>query len=248
MTYRQKLIICGKKAELYRYEAPIVIGKKRKHRKIKRRTKEEVMAEIKNSEECEFEMEVMRDFSLRRTRARIVRLIDSNPDLKVFITLTFKENIRELSEANAIFKKFIKRLKRKQKNLKYLAVPEFQKRGAVHYHLLVNFEMRNEELSAIWDQGFVMINRVKHINNLGLYISKYVGKNLFDFRYFGMRKILSSRNLEKPIIVIVKEEIKNFFVSTKDKLKNLFEKQYRSDWLGVIDYSLFGSEMPLIKT
>jgi hypothetical protein len=239
-TYRQKLIICGKKAELYQYEAPIVIGKKRKHRKIKRRTKEEVMAEIKNSEESEFEMEVMRDFSLRRTRARIVRLLDSNPDLKVFITLTFKDNIQELGEANAIFKKFIKRLKRKQKDLKYLAVPEFQKRGAVHYHLLVNFEMRNEELSAIWDQGFVMINRVKHINNLGLYISKYVGKSLFDFRYFGMRKILSSRNLEKPLVIIIKEEIKNFFISAGDKLTTLFEKSYRSDWLGVIDYILYG--------
>ncbi|MFZ4649027.1 MAG: rolling circle replication-associated protein [Patescibacteria group bacterium] len=198
------------------------------------------MAEIKNSEESEFEMEVMRDFSLRRTRARIVRLLDSNPDLKVFITLTFKENIQELGEANAIFKKFIKRLKRKQKDLKYLAVPEFQKRGAVHYHLLVNFEMRNDELSAIWDQGFVMINRVKHINNLGLYISKYVGKSLFDFRYFGMRKILSSRNLEKPLVIVIKEEIKNFFISNGEKLKTLFEKSYRSDWLGAIDYILYG--------
>jgi len=184
-------------------------------------------------------MEIMRDFSLRRTRSKIVRLIDSNPDLKVFITLTFKENITELSQANKIFKKFILRLKYSQKNLKYLAVPEFQKRGAVHYHLLVNFEMKNEELSAIWEQGFVMINKVKHVNNLGLYISKYVGKNLFDFRYFGMRKILSSRNLEKPIVITAINEIKDFFISTGSKLEVLFENSYRSDWLGVIDYRLY---------
>ena len=240
-TYWQKLIISGKKAELYEYEAPIYVGKRKKKRKpAKRRTKEEVVAEVKNSEECEFKMEVMRHFSLRRTRARIVRLVDSNPDLKVFITLTFKENIRELSEANIIFKKFIKRLKRKRKDLKYLAVPEFQSRGAVHYHLLVNFEMANDELAAIWNQGFVMINRVKHINHLGLYISKYVGKNLFDIRYFGMRKILASKNLEQPIIITAVKEIKEFVANAIGNISPLFETFYNSDWLGIIRYRLYG--------
>jgi len=184
-------------------------------------------------------MEVMRDFSLRRTRSRISRLIDSNPDLKVFVTLTFAENIKELKEANIIFKKFIKRLKRKITNLKYLAVPEFQKRGAVHYHLLMNAEVANDKLAEIWQQGFVMINRVKHVNNLGMYISKYVGKDLFDIRYFGMRKILASKNLEQPIILTIFKEVREFIITVIGNIKPVFKKLYRSDWLGVINYSLF---------
>ncbi len=239
--YRHKLILSGRKAELYQYEAPVYGGQRKKARKQgKRRTREEIMAEVQKNEKSAFQVEVMRIFSLRRTRSRIVRLIDSNPDLKTFITLTFKENIKELSLANKIFKKFIKRLKRKIPKLKYLAVPEFQKRGAVHYHLLINNEIANDKLAKIWQQGFVMINKVKHINNLGMYISKYVGKNLFDIRYFGMRKILASKNLEKPIVITVLREIRKFIAEAIGDIPPLFETFYRSDWLGIIHYRLYG--------
>lgn len=252
-TYQQKLIISGRKAELYQYETPIVIGKRKKPGKpAKRRTREEIAIEVKNSADSEFKMEVMRDFSLRRTRARIVRLVDSNPDLKAFITLTFNYSAPGLREANPIFNKFIKRLKRKIPKLKYIAVPEFQKDtdfygrkkpngGSVHYHLLVNFEMTHDDLEKIWGQGFIKINRVRHINHLGLYISKYVGKNLFDIRYFGMRKILASQNLEQPIIITVLKEIKEFIANALGNIPPLFEKNYQSDWFGQIRYRLYGS-------
>lgn len=238
--YQNKLIISGKKVELYQYEKPIHAGKQKKNKKkAKRRSKEEIIKEVEENENKAFQVEVMRDYSLRRTRSRIVRLIDSNTDLKVFITLTFKENVKELGEANLIFKKFIQRLKRRKKDLKYLAVPEFQKRGAVHYHILVNFEMATSELETLWQNGFVKINRVQHINHMGLYISKYIGKNLFDIRYFGMRKILASRNLEQPVIVTVFKEVKEYFINILSHLKPNFEKKYRSDWLGIVQYSMF---------
>lgn len=252
-TYQNKLIISGKKVELYQYETPIHVGQKKKNKKVaKRRTKEEIMKQIKECANKAFQVEVIRDFSLRRTRSRIVRLINANPDLKVFITLTFDSDVHSLVEANPIFKKFIKRLKRKRPNLKYIAIPEFQSDndyygrpkpngGAVHYHLLVNFEMASNELKSIWQNGFVKINRIKHVNHLGLYVSKYVGKNLFDIRYFGMRKILASKNLEQPIIITVFKEVKEFITNAIGNIQPLFEKSYRSDWLGAIKYSLFSS-------
>lgn len=250
--YRHKLIISGKKAELYQYEAPIRAGKKKNRKPVKRRTKDQAAADVKNNPDSEFKMEIIRDFSLRRTRARIVRLVDSNPDLKVFITLTFNYDTPSLIEANPIFKRFIQRLKRKQPNLKYIAVPEFQKDtdfygrkkingGSVHYHLLANFEMASDKLEALWGQGFVKINKVKHINHLGLYISKYVGKNLFDIRYFGMRKILASKNLEQPIIITALKEVREFLTNAIGNIPPLFSKTYRSDWFGRIDYRLYGT-------
>lgn len=197
------------------------------------------MAEAKRNEDIAFEFEVMRDYSLRRTRARITRLIDSNLDLKVFVTLTFAKNLKELKETNIIFKKFILRLRYLYQNLKYLAVPEFQKRGAVHYHILINTEIAHDKLEIIWGQGFVMINRVKHINNLGMYISKYIGKDLFDIRYFGMRKVLSSKNLEQPITITAFSEVREFLQTAIGTIKPLTDKLYRSDWLGKIRYRLY---------
>ena len=80
--YQKKLIISGKKVELYQYEAPINVDQKKRKKKIaKRRTKEEIIQQFKESKDKAFQVEVIRDFSLRRTRSRIVRLINANPDL-----------------------------------------------------------------------------------------------------------------------------------------------------------------------
>lgn len=241
MAYREKLIITHTRVELFRYEGLVKSGVKRKNKRIiKRRTKEQVMEQVKNSKTGEYDLEIMRHFSLKRTKDRIIRLINNNEDMRTFITLTFKDNITDLFEANEIFKKFIKRLKWKFPKLKYLAVPEFQKRGAVHYHLLINVDyIENNKLAEIWGQGFVMINKVQHINNLGLYISKYICKDLFDIRYFGMRKILCSKNLEQPIILTGLKNVISFFNPTK--LKLLFESNYSSDWLGRVNYRLYAT-------
>jgi hypothetical protein len=239
--YREKLIISGHRIELYQYQNFVKSRPKWKKRKVvKRRSKEQVIEQAKNNNEVNFKMEIMRHSSLRRTRARITRLINSNEDMKTFITLTFKDNFTDLFEANEIFKKFIKRLKWQFPKLKYLAVPEFQKRGAVHYHLLINVDyIENDKLAEIWGQGFVMINKVRHVNNLGLYISKYICKDLFDVRYFGMRKILCSKNLEQPMIMTAFKDIIKFI--NPASLKLLFEKKYISDWLGRIRYRLYAT-------
>jgi hypothetical protein len=249
--YFRKLIISGSNIELYRYQEPIVVGRKRQGKPVKRRTKEELIKEASGSQEGGLKRAIISSFSLRRTRAKIVRLINSNPDLNTFVTLTFDNNCSDLAKANAIFNRFIKRLRRQVPQLKYLAIPEFQKDydfygkkkengGAVHYHLLVNFEMRSSDLERIWDQGFVKINKIKHVKFVGLYISKYLSKDMFDLRFFGMRKIMASRNLKQAIIMTVLREIVEYFNQIKDKLKLLSETSYHSDYLGQITYRLYG--------
>ena len=123
LAYRQKLIKSGDLLEIYSYEQAIRINHKRKKR---RKTKKE------KPEENELDKKIRSDFSLRRTRANIVRLVNSNPELKVFITLTFDDkksddgSFTDISKCNLIFSNFIKRLKRYYPELLYLAVPEFQ--------------------------------------------------------------------------------------------------------------------------
>ena len=73
-------------------------------------------------------------------RDTIRRLVTMNFDKSKskFVTLTFRENIKDVKVANSLFKAFIRRLKKVYKELLYVSVIEFQdknNRGAVHYHI-----------------------------------------------------------------------------------------------------------------
>ncbi|MFA7702861.1 MAG: hypothetical protein WCX80_05405, partial [Patescibacteria group bacterium] len=133
-VYRQKLIESGDYVEIYDYENFIKINQKRKRRRNKIKRPKFIGPPTYLEELCR---ETKNGFSLRRTRSNIIRLVNSNPDLKVFITLTFDSHkfgdkpFTDFKECNLIFSNFIKRLKRKYPSLKYLAVPEFQ---SDYYH------------------------------------------------------------------------------------------------------------------
>lgn len=145
---------------------------------------------------------VRSDFSLNRTKSNIRRIVNSNTDFSKFVTLTFKENITTLSEANKYFNFFTQKLRSCfGESLKYLAIPEFQKRGAVHYHLLINIPyVKKETLAEIWGHGFVQINRIDNVKNLGSYVSKYLKKSVADSRLFGRRAYFASQNIARPEI------------------------------------------------
>lgn len=127
-----------------------------------------------------------------------------------FITLTFKDNVTDIELANKKFKVWITRMKELKKNFKYICIPEFQKRGAVHYHVLTNLSIKND-INIItlqkdkknmydvrhWNYGFTSVFDLEGYNVIG-YISKYMTKDI-DNRLYGHRRFLSSTNLKKPI-------------------------------------------------
>ena len=109
---------------------------------------------------------------------------------------------------------YIKRLK---KDFSYVGVPEYQKRGVVHYHLLTNiayndFSLLSKEERKIWNKkekqwkigrdvkgwsyGINMAIELKDINVIS-YLSKYMTKDC-DNRLYGHRRYLNSNNLIKP--------------------------------------------------
>lgn len=123
-----------------------------------------------------------------QTRWDIARIVDCNFDNNTkFVTLTFKENIQDINQANKEFKYFIQRLnyylyKTKIQLLKYIATWEKQKRGAIHYHVIFfDFPyIAKEKLENLWSNGFIKINRidVDSKENRGRYLSKYFSKDL----------------------------------------------------------------------
>lgn len=148
-------------------------------------------------------------------RWAIARIIDCNFDDKTkFMTLTFKENIDDVAYTNYEFNKFIKRLNfyqynSKKQQLKYLAVWEKQKRGAIHYHVIFfDFPyIKHEDLQKVWGHGFIKINKVgvDSKDNRGRYVSKYFSKNI-DERDYKQKAFFKSQNLKMPQIDYLKIE------------------------------------------
>lgn len=147
-----------------------------------------------------------RERHYKGVRWEIARLIDCNFDASTkFLTLTFAQNVTDIKAANREFSKFMRRLNRSVYKsdstlLRYLAVWERQKRGAIHYHVvLFGFPyMPKRELQAVWGHGFVKVNRiaVDQRMNVGRYISKYFSKDVEDG--YKLKKYFRSQNLKLP--------------------------------------------------
>ena len=146
-----------------------------------------------------------------RSKLECQRLAKCNAkEWQTFITLTYEENITNIDEAKKDFRYFIDKVQRVYKDLKYICIPEFQKRGAVHFHLLTNIAKENKSLIFFqednkrflhikyWNKGFTRVDVLKNdIKKIIGYISKYMTKDIDD-RLYNRHRYYYSRNLNKP--------------------------------------------------
>ena len=102
---------------------------------------------------------------------------------ELFVTLTYAENMTDTKRLYTDMNKFIKRLKYKYKessDIDYLAVVEPQGRGAWHIHVLLRFNalssvfVPSHELAGLWGHGFIKIERIQNVDNIGAYLSAYL--------------------------------------------------------------------------
>lgn len=216
--YNRKIIETPMYTEIYDYEIPVVRKDRYEANFENAETKDEKAWLTSDEDQKDFdEMSASNQYdSLKRKqkhyknmRFEIARIIDSNFDQQnKFITLAFKENIQEIDETNHEFNKFIKRLnyhvyQSKKAQLKYLAIWEKQKRGAIHYHIIL-FDLPyipHSELMEIWGHGLVWINQVDvdSVENRGRYVSKYFDKDL-ELKEHKKKAFFKSQNLVLPKI------------------------------------------------
>ena len=188
---------------------------------------------------------------LQRAKRDLRRLINANVGAyggeftAKFLTLTFADNIQDLKAANKEFMLFIKRLNyklfnTKKANLKYSVVVEFQKRGAIHYHTLI-YNMpyvKANDIANVWGNGFVKINKIDNVDNVGAYVCKYITKDNADERLQGQKMYFNSRGLFKPIEITDKEKVEtiaNALPVEKLRYSSTFENEY----LGNIIYKQY---------
>jgi hypothetical protein len=160
--------------------------------------------------------------SASRSRARLRRIVFANSyawkDKKgflippKFLTLTFQDNIQDLKSANYQLTRFIQKINYTFRNsivgsLQYVCVPEFQKRGAIHYHLLLfNFPFVDrvfKRIRELWPDRFELktINRKGDLFYISRYISKYITKQSVDGRFWGQKRYFASREIRKSILL-----------------------------------------------
>lgn len=226
--YDLKLVDCGDYIQVYIYETKKI----RKNKNEKSLDLELKKIDIKNKFQLKdfksintIEKGTLNEIDLKNiTRSKLgcQRLVKCNiKNWKSFITLTIKENITDIATANKMFRNYIDTIKRVKKDFMYIAIPEFQKRGAIHYHLLTNLEcgsvfLPKQPLKRLfnpsskiwkeleyynikyWQNGYssaeIITGDIKKI--IG-YISKYMTKDI-DNRLFNRHRYFYSRNLKKP--------------------------------------------------
>jgi hypothetical protein len=156
-----------------------------------------------------------------------------------------------LGHAYKVFSGFIQSLRVYYgKSFRYISVPEFQKRGAVHFHLLIwgisEREILNERLSRnfqhIWQMGFVDCLVTDGSVKLAYYLGKYLVKAQLDRRLLGQKAFVCSRNVVRPRVlpfetaVSFSKEIWEIDLSTD---LPLLSKEFQSEWLGKGRYNLY---------
>lgn len=126
--------------------------------------------------------------SVAQTLRNLRDLINANltdPERALWVTLTYRENMRNRERLYTDFHTFWKRFRRwqekeGQEKTEYIAAAEPQGRGAWHLHLLLLFPGKapfipNTEISRLWGQGFTKTKSLKGVDNPGLYLTAYLG-------------------------------------------------------------------------
>ncbi len=199
-----------------------------------------------------------RETVLRRAKADLRRLINANhlqyPEVKnsKFVTLTFAEDIQDVEIANKEFRKFIKRLnylvyQSKIQKLKYSCVIEFQKSGRIHYHIIFyNLPyIKSKDLSDCWGNGFIKINKIEDVTNVGAYISSYLGdpkkcqgRSTGDSRLQSKKSYFNSRGLKKPVEITDKKIVEQVATALLTE-KIIYSAEFENEYLGKISYKQY---------
>jgi len=160
--------------------------------------------------QSQFGTKAYRD-ALQRAFNKAKMQIFFNPDMQNFITLTYADNMTDIEQCLKDVKSFMKQQRRaneqltpagsgRSKPIKYIFIMEYQKRGALHVHMIANsvftLKVNHNGYNSLvhWTKGFSSILHITDFDNNFrpyLYLFKYMKKS----QRIGSSFVHSSRNL-----------------------------------------------------
>lgn len=245
-----KAVVYGDNLDLYNYEEDIrTLGGKRKT----------VQSSIGLSDMDtsslvvrERQLQKRRD-NARRAQLSFRRLILSNMGdgaPPILITNTYTKNQANARIGYKDFKAFIGKLRYLYgAQFRYISVPEFQKRGALHFHTLFwglpedlpKKERSTRLVASLWGLGFTDVYLTDGNEKIAFYLSKYMSKNFSDSRFFGIKCYRTSRNVIRPITL--RNLGGTWYLSEKYGIgvdnPPCIDKSFQTQWLGKGRYRLY---------
>lgn len=181
---------------------------------------------------------------------------------KILPSKSNKKWLRKKGMSNKAINKYINNYE----GIKYTRVLEFQKRGAVHYHIILyNFPFipdGNDAIRDLWQHGWqVQLEQIKSkvtngaINEVMKYLTKYLTKYINQYKngeidvdkYRGIKYATNSKGLNSPKIIKINHKLfknsdvyKDLMDFIKYNTKILCEPlTINNKHLGSITYSVF---------
>lgn len=182
----------------------------------------EIIALSKESDDCIFgkggkrintEKGSMSDDVLRRSQSRAKREIKRKSlciRVDRLLTLTYRDNQEDIVQGWSDLQKFARKMKRRYPHFAYVAVPEYQKRGAIHWHLAIRGFYHANTVRRIWTSivgdGNIDITpprtekgkKLKQPKKIANYIAKYISKS--DDAEFNKRRYSTGGKIDKPLV------------------------------------------------
>ena len=162
-----------------------------------------------------------------------------------FLTLTYKENMTDYARLSGDFDLFKHRLEyHLREKIQYVCVPEQQKRGAWHLHVLLFCSfLPIDTLKRLWNetqgQGGFNVKRVQCVYNVGKYIGKYVGKDFEETEGItGRKRYWCSQGFTKGVSRLRLTENPNLDLkgvfSGRKLLASCYEGEFESEYTGKV--------------
>ena len=167
---------------------------------------EKQMDLVPTLEELEAKRERSIRESVRRSRQAIYD-ISRSYNWDWFLTFTFSSDSVDrynYDDVVALMSAWLKKMRKLNKDMRYILVPEKHKDGAYHFHgLFACCDLR----PVLWkrkiynipcfDYGYTTATRVRNSQAACRYISKYITKDICTVAY-GKKRYWTSRNISKP--------------------------------------------------
>jgi len=199
------------------------------------------------------EIKRRRSDSVKRASVAFKRLVSANlgqSNFPVFASITYAENQKDPGQGHKDFNTFARDLRSQfGSSIRYIAVSEFQKRGAIHFHALiwglpfgvVESERDSRLVAGIWGRGFVDLIQTDGHRAISTYMAKYMQKNFTDPRMFSKKAYIVSKNCLRPRFIkndLLQPYFHGIAVPDLSTATLVQEVKYLTQWLGECRYRL----------
>ena len=176
---------------------------------------------------------------LRKTFKKLRYLINENfrgkPN-ELFCTLTFardergwRPSVNDNEYMNKCWRKFLRKMRKMYGNVEFIRVLEPHEDGHAHYHALFRFDefskiyIPNVLLRELWGMGYVSVESLKGVDNIGAYLSAYFTD--IELTDENLSKHLKGNKLTNPIKEVGdKKYLKGARLAFYDSGKQIYNK------------------------